>query len=75
MFHKDRGIMLMNTDAKIVLRVLERMRRRGIVVLPIHDSFVVEEHFEAILREEMEAACMHFFGAPIPIDPPAISVA
>lgn len=51
-FHCDMGLELMAQDAAIAAEVIRTMLARGIVVLPIHDSFLVP----ASKASELEAA-------------------
>jgi hypothetical protein len=55
------GVRLQCADADICARVQRRLRRRGVPILSIHDSFVVEARSAALLEEamedEMEQAC------------------
>jgi hypothetical protein len=47
-------------DSNIAQFVMTEMTKRRIVVLPIHDSFIVRVGYEAELREAMLAAFNHF---------------
>jgi hypothetical protein len=38
-FHRGVGLMLQNVDSKMAEAVLQRLRKKGIVVVPLHDSF------------------------------------
>lgn len=53
-FHSDAGARLMRKDSDLAAAILARLRRKGIVALPVHDSFLVAEHH----ADELEAA-MH----------------
>ncbi|MCP4327257.1 MAG: hypothetical protein GY791_02310 [Alphaproteobacteria bacterium] len=66
-FHKDQGILLMREDSELVTSILRSMRRRGVVVLPIHDSFITDERYAGYLREEMEAAWHDQIGSENPV--------
>jgi hypothetical protein len=55
-FHTDVGLSLQNLDADMAEYVLKRLLRRGIVALPIHDSFVVQERHVGELKEAMNAS-------------------
>lgn len=61
-FYKGWGIILQNIDAKIAANVmmscmmLGRRRFEVIVVLPIHDSFIVQQRHENMLRRFMQIA-------------------
>jgi hypothetical protein len=50
------GTVLMNIDAYMCLCVIEKLMDAGIVVLTVHDSFVVPAQHEAMLAKAMEAA-------------------
>jgi len=52
-FHSGLGRRLQNIDAGMAERVMEKMTGRGIVALPIHDSFIVPHQHENTLREAM----------------------
>ena len=53
-FHSGIGLRLQNIDSEICRQVLAEMHRKGIVALPIHDSFVVARQHENTLSEVME---------------------
>ena len=53
-FHSDAGLRLMNRDATIAEGVLLALCRKGIVALPVHDSFIVTERHRGLLIEAME---------------------
>lgn len=53
-FHTDAGARLMRKDSDLAAAILARLRRKGIVALPVHDSFLVAEQH----ADELEAA-MH----------------
>jgi len=61
-FYKGWGITLQNIDAKIAANVmmscmmLNRRQFEVIVVLPIHDSFIVQQRHEDMLRRYMHIA-------------------
>ena len=51
------GLVLQRMDSAIAMEVLADLSvGRGIPVLPIHDSFIVEASQEDVLREAMERA-------------------
>jgi hypothetical protein len=52
-FHSDRGIDLQNDDAEMALRIVEACAERGIVCLPVHDSFIVQARHKAMLEAIM----------------------
>lgn len=53
-FHSDAGARLMSIDATMAEMVMSIMLRKGIVVLPVHDSFLVQ----ASKGDDLEAAMM-----------------
>ena len=53
-FHSDAGARLMNIDAALAETVMNIMLAQGIVVLPVHDSFLVP----ASKRDELESAML-----------------
>lgn len=56
-FHSDAGAALMAKDAYMAERVMLLLLKRGLVVLPIHDSFLVQEsQADALEAAMMEAA-------------------
>lgn len=52
----DAGITLMNDDSKIMTRILDSLIARNIPCLPVHDSVIVMERHDAILRQTMDEA-------------------
>ena len=59
-FHSDAGARLMNIDASIAEMVMTTMIGQGIVVLPVHDSFLVAQSKAAQLEAAMmQAAILH----------------
>lgn len=64
------GIELQYEDSLLALDVLSAMETANIVVLPIHDSFIVPIEHEAELRSAMESAC-HKYGLEPKISPQA----
>jgi hypothetical protein len=55
-FHSGIGLRLQNLDAKMAEFVLKRLLKRGIVALPIHDSFIVQKRYASDLKEAMDAS-------------------
>ena len=55
-FGSGAGLQLQLTDSAIAEDVLQRLLGRGMAVLPVHDSFVVERQNASILEREMAAA-------------------
>ncbi|WP_281016409.1 hypothetical protein [Minwuia sp. IMCC3077] len=64
----DMGIKLQRTDSDICMKVIEDMTGRGIPVLPIHDSFIVEKGHEEVLREVMERSALEIVRFPVRVD-------
>lgn len=52
-FHCDKGAELMRLDSELAKTVMLEMSRRGEVVLPVHDSFLVRESKADQLEEVM----------------------
>ncbi|MCP4491502.1 MAG: hypothetical protein GY820_29950, partial [Gammaproteobacteria bacterium] len=52
-FHSDKGAELMRLDSDLAETVMLAMQMAGIVVLPIHDSFLVQESKAPQLEETM----------------------
>jgi hypothetical protein len=55
-FHTGVGLSLQNQDAAMAEFVLKRLLKRGIVALPVHDSFLVQERHAGDLKEAMNAS-------------------
>jgi hypothetical protein len=66
-FHQDQGILLMRQDSELVTSILRSMRQLGVVVLPIHDSFITDKRYAGHLMEEMEAVWHDQIGAENPV--------
>lgn len=67
-FGTGEGIRLQKRDADIAETVMLRMKDEGTLVLPIHDSFVVEEGKQGLLREVMIEAYREHLGFEINVD-------
>ncbi|GAB5461085.1 MAG: hypothetical protein HoeaKO_11760 [Hoeflea alexandrii] len=52
-FHSDKGAELMRLDSELAETVMHSMLLAGIVVLPVHDSFLVQESQASFLEETM----------------------
>jgi hypothetical protein len=52
-FHQDKGAELMRIDSDLAETVMRLMLRQGVVVLPVHDSFLVPVSKAARLEEAM----------------------
>lgn len=56
-FHSGVGMRLQNIDSEMAKSVLQELTvRRGIVALPIHDSFIVRREHHDALEEAMDTA-------------------
>jgi hypothetical protein len=60
MFFTGAGLALQRLDSDIAEAVMREMRRRGIVVLPVHDSFIAPVSKAAVLEEVMVAEAARF---------------
>lgn len=60
------GLRLQRLDSDILLGVLSRLNDAGVVALPIHDSVIVSEDQEQLLRASMEQAYLDRVGSPSP---------
>jgi hypothetical protein len=52
-FHSDKGAELMRIDSHLAETVMHLMLRQGVVVLPVHDSFLVPASKAELLEEAM----------------------
>lgn len=64
----DQGIRLMNVDGQIAERIHRHFTEQGVVVLSVHDSFIVEYTRVGELRQVMAEASEAVVGRPLPID-------
>jgi hypothetical protein len=56
-FHSGVGLRLQNLDAEMAKLVMRDLTvRRGITVLPVHDSFIVRNEHQPVLEEAMDRA-------------------
>ncbi len=55
-FGSGAGLRLQRIDADMAESVLLKLRKQGIVALPIHDSFIVEQHHQGALQAAMDEA-------------------
>lgn len=53
---KGRGLAFQFLDSQIAEHVMLEMMKKDIVALPVHDSFICQEHNEVILRQVMSQA-------------------
>lgn len=50
------GMRIMNKDAAIALDVVKHFSKKGIPILPVHDSFIVQAQYKDELKNVMEQA-------------------
>ena len=55
-FHSGVGLKLQYLDSQMACSVMRSMRDRGVVAIPIHDSFIVPANDEGPLLEAMDLA-------------------
>jgi len=55
-FNTGVGMSLQREDSDLAITILGSMEAQGIVTLPVHDSFIVQERHGDILRREMTRA-------------------
>ena len=51
---KKTGLKIMNKDAKIALDVVDHFAKKGIPILPVHDSFIVQRQYKKELMHVMK---------------------
>ncbi|HEX9466205.1 MAG TPA: hypothetical protein VGB82_26705 [Alphaproteobacteria bacterium] len=64
-FANDSAMTLMRFDSEIAVQVVRKLLRRGIVALPIHDSFIVQQRHGGELRAAMDDAWATFRSGQI----------
>lgn len=52
-FHKDTGARLMRVDSDLAVVVMSKLMRKGILALPVHDSFLVQARHADTLEDTM----------------------
>ena len=67
-FNSGIGVKLQRRDADVAEAVMLRMMEDGHLVLPIHDSFIVEDGYQNRLKEVMVEAYRSQLGKGISID-------
>jgi hypothetical protein len=55
-FYSAIGLTLQNYDSKIALKLLDYFINKRIIILPIHDSFVIGRASSGLLKEKMNTA-------------------
>jgi hypothetical protein len=66
-FRSGVGIRLQRRDADVAERVMLTLNAEGILALPVHDSFIVQEGRQARLREVMAATYREAIGQEVGI--------
>ncbi|MDC1175162.1 hypothetical protein OAT67_07190 [Bacteriovoracaceae bacterium] len=66
-FFQLNGLELQFRDSQMALYTMTQGVKEGIVVLSVHDSFIVEKQFENWLRVTMNKASLKYLGSKIPI--------
>lgn len=59
-FFIDKGVTLQYIDSEIAMKVIQYMIQSGESILSYHDSFIVRQSAEALLRHAMQAAWKDF---------------
>lgn len=67
-FFTGAGLRLQRKDSEIAERVMLTLLDRGVVAVPVHDSFLVAHPHTDALREVMLAASKDVSGVAIPVD-------
>jgi hypothetical protein len=70
----DQGIRLMNIDGKIAAVVQRYMTLKGVPVLSVHDSFIVDYTHTKLLRRAMLFASELVVGRALPVDANALGL-
>lgn len=58
------GLRLQREDSDVAVSVLQKMEKHGVVTLPVHDSFIVQERHRHLLRYAMNMAYREKFYYP-----------
>lgn len=53
-FFTGMGLRLQNIDSQLAIEILQHFTKQGISVLPVHDSFIIQEEYAAELKQVME---------------------
>ncbi len=56
------GVELQNIDVELVYAVCEHFCNKGIPILPIHDSFLIQEEYKSELQQKMQEVFHSRFG-------------
>ncbi|MFC1567820.1 hypothetical protein ACFL3K_01280 [Pseudomonadota bacterium] len=61
-FYSGKGVNLQYIDSQVAEEVMLHFAKRGIAVLPMHDSFIVRNSYEGELREVMDSGYIKIVG-------------
>jgi hypothetical protein len=61
-FFKSKGLFLQGQESRVTAKILKHFTNRGIVVMPVHDSFIVEENYQHTLQDVMRVEFYRQFG-------------
>lgn len=61
-FGSGAGLRLQRKDSDLALQIITSLKSKGIVALPIHDSFIVEDKYKDVLLSEMFNIYRELFG-------------
>ncbi len=67
-FFSGIGLSLQRTDSDIAETVMMDLKGKGVLALPVHDSFLVMEKHGDLLQQSMQDAYRHHTGHQIQID-------
>jgi hypothetical protein len=67
LFGKNIGLALMFTESRMLLDVLERLMKQGIVALGIHDGLLVAQSHKEAAKSAMEEAAFALTGRRMPV--------
>ena len=63
-FYSGFGLSLQYEDSLLAEKIMLRMMERGAVVLPVHDSFIVRNSYEAELKQVMDEVFSEIYNTP-----------
>jgi hypothetical protein len=61
-FCTDIGIRLQFLDSELTISILKHFYDKGVVVLPVHDSYIIQSQYRAELRQVMTEKYRDMFG-------------
>lgn len=56
------GLRLQRKEADLALSIIMELMDQGILALPVHDSFLVDQQFEKELNKRMDSCYLNLFG-------------